>query len=194
MKHQSHSSIASGFVVLGVVLALTAAASAGTMTFATFADPAANSASPSFQMADDYSSLSAAWSGPGLTLEVPFAGQVYTDVRFLLTGSDPAQPGYVDFWNNTGPIMQVAFASATLSEFGFGARDTTAAPGRVEITYYPWGSFNPTNESFAFSFSNFVDDGQGRITATAAFTSSAIPEPATLAFLAMGCLPLIRRR
>jgi hypothetical protein len=46
-----------------------------------------------------------------------------------------------------------------------------------------------TNESFSFSFANHallpVDDGY---TATAAFTSSAVPEPATILLFGMGGL------
>lgn len=188
MKHYSRI-----LAVIGV-LALASTASATTMTFATFADPAANANQPLFQYAADYSSVQAAWTQPGLTLEVPFAGQTFSDVQFQLYGANPSQTGYIEFWTNSGPLMRVDFSSAALSEFSFGARDTFANSGVVEITYYPWGgSVDLTEEAFAFSFTNIVETPQG-ITATAAFTSSAVPEPTTFVVLGLGCVVMLRRR
>lgn len=194
MKH-AYRWLAAGAILLVVA----GSAMATNVTFATFADPSSGSANSMFVIAPDYSSIAGSWSGNGLSLKVPFANQVYQDVHFQLYGSgDPTQPGYVQFWNDTaGQILRVSFTSASLTEFGFGARDTTANPGRVELTYFPWGaSFDPANESFSFSFSNFSEDLQGNTLVTAAFTSSAaLPEPATAGFFVLGCVAtLVRRR
>ncbi|MBI5864061.1 MAG: PEP-CTERM sorting domain-containing protein, partial [Planctomycetes bacterium] len=50
-----------------------------------------------------------------------------------------------------------------------------------------------SQEAFAFSFANPVGTPEN-YTATASFTSSAIPEPASIALLAIGGLLALRRR
>jgi hypothetical protein len=185
---------------LVAVLASAGTSVASSMTFATFSDPSTSASDFMFLMPSDYSGLRGSWTVPGLTLQVPFAGQTFNDVKFELTttSGDLTQPGRIDFSTSTGDkLMTVAFTSATLAEFGFGARDTVANPDRVEITYYPWGlDWNPTNEMFSFSFANVAEyqSSGDYLTATAAFSSSAIPEPTTVALLAIGCAILIRRR
>jgi len=184
--------------LIGCALAGTASA-LPTQTFATFADPSGNAASPLFSMTSDLSYIEGSWTETGLTLQVPFTGETFTDVTFQMPGVSVdafghSAAGYIEFFDNaSAPLMRIDFGVGTLSEFAFGARDTLANPGNVTITY-PYGS-QPvlSSESFAFSFTNFLDD-VGDISVTAAFTSSAIPEPASLALLALGCLALLRRR
>jgi hypothetical protein len=50
-----------------------------------------------------------------------------------------------------------------------------------------------SQETFNFSFANFVQNANGA-TATAAFTSSAVPEPASIAAIGLGLAAMIRRR
>jgi len=49
------------------------------------------------------------------------------------------------------------------------------------------------DEAFAFSFANRTVTPEG-VTWTAAFTSSAIPEPSTAVLLGVGLVILLRRR
>jgi hypothetical protein len=189
--------------VAAVLLLLANTASASTMTFATFADPSGDSANPLFQMTEDLDLVSGGYSGLGLTLQIPFTGEVFNDVTFDMpaVAADPLSgwtlaPGVVQFFDGQDVLLTITFQSARLTEFSFGARNTVANPNNVDIVYSGFTpDFELTNESFAFSFTNFDETTTpGWITTTASFTSAAIPEPATVVFLVLGCLAMIRLR
>jgi hypothetical protein len=196
MKRHAHL-----LAVAAGLLCLANAAPASTLTFATFADPSGNSANPLFWMTQDQ--VSAEYSGQGLTLQIPFISTTptsFVDVTFkmdeIAVVNGVTGPGSIEFLDADGLwLLTITFQKATLSEFAFGARNKPADPENVDIIYrgFPSG-FDLTEESFAFSFTNFVDYPSGLTTTTASFTSAAIPEPATLAFLGLGCLAMIRLR
>lgn len=188
-------------VTVAGLLIVTNAAMASTMTFATFADPSGSAANPLFRMDDQYSKISGEYLGTGLTLQIPFTGEEFQDVTFVMDEISAdlygfTDPGQIDFFDGGDLLLTITFQSARLTEFGFGARNKSTDPDNVDIIYTGFSpSFNLTDEAFAFSFSNFDEvTTPGWITTTASFTSSAIPEPATAVFLGLGCLPMLRRR
>jgi len=82
-----------------------------------------------------------------------------------------------------------------VSPYGFGANEVLFTAANVRIT----GSEitgTLSQEQFSFSFANTapLPEGHNGFTATAAFTSSAVPEPATIALLTLGGLVLFKRK
>lgn len=181
------------------------AASAGTVTIATFADPSPDGTTPLFSYSAATNMLSGSWSGSGLTLET-LDGD-FTDATFVMSaaagaGFGDVGAGTVEFFDSAAnSILLIGFNSGQLTFTGFGATEFMATNG---VTFS--GSILPdpplftANESFAFAFANQTAvGGDGSFTATAAFTSSAeiIPEPATLGLLGFGAVALgraVRRR
>ena len=101
---------------------------------------------------------------------------------------------------NTNPLFQIDFASAQIS-VGNLAGDNIFSANSVILTVGPGGPTAYTQEaSFAFSFANQVPiratptAPPTGFTATAAFTSSAIPEPAVALMLCLGGVAVLRRR
>jgi hypothetical protein len=197
----------------GVVLA--GPALAQTQTVATFADPSANSANSLFTVNLLTDRITGGWadSQTGLNLNVVIAGITYPNAFFTLTdpGDLPgiaytaasytgvAGPGIVRFFADganpatTPPLVRLDFAKATLSPGSLAADDLLSLDG-VVIT----GSAVPTGltqEAFAFAFANqaVLPNGNG-FTATASFTSSAVPEPSMLVLLGCGLVSVLRRR
>ncbi|MBI4579246.1 MAG: PEP-CTERM sorting domain-containing protein [Planctomycetes bacterium] len=192
-------------VILGIVADTVLVGAAGTFattfTVATFADPSPGSSSPLFSLhfdgSGDLDSVQGSWSGTGLTLQVPFDGSVYPDATFSMpavsvNAAGQAGPGHVEFYDQTAAlILTIDWISGTANEFGIGAQDTTTSPGNVTIQYK---NFSLVSESFAFSFANQQDVGDDTMTTTAAFTSSAFPEPTTMVALGIGSLALLVQR
>ena len=88
-------------------------------------------------------------------------------------------------------IAAISFSGGTLtSPSTFGASDFV---GQNVVFSGPIIPAGLSQESFAFSFANPVGTIED-YTVTAAFTSSAVPEPASIALLALGALVAIRRR
>ena len=192
--------------ILCVGFTATAWAGHARMTLASFADPTgAEGAPPLFTYSAVDNTLSGAWTGTGLTLQASAAE--FADVTFEMDAVDvlsltlPAQlgAGEINFYytNPVVPILTIAFVSgaADLTTIAFGASEVFV-PDSVTITGDPEivgsGLFQ---ESFAFSFANqTLTDDEGSFTATAAFTSSALPEPGTLMLLLAGAVFVSRRR
>lgn len=180
-----------------------------TVTIATFADPSGNSSDPLFTV--DYISMQLAggWSDAknGLTLEVPYqSGGSYANAWFsmdsvtILNAVGDTSGGTVNFYadgTSTNPLVVITFGSGHVDSYAFGGNSIFVA-NNVTITGSAIAFPPPLSECmFAFSFAN-SDYIQGNpangFTATAAFTSSAIPEPATICVLGLGALSLVRRK
>lgn len=186
-----------------LVLAMTASAFAGlqTVKIAAFADPAAGSAEPLFTVDYGQGSLTGGWSGSGLTLNVPVTGDSYDDVTFTMTYMTFAAngqgayytdngPGVIRFYDESTEVLTVEFDRIYIQGRNSGLDAQDVYGDNVKISGIGIGSL--TDEQFGFTFANVVTNGDV-VTASASFTSSAVPEPTTLAILAVGGLFLRRR-
>jgi hypothetical protein len=176
-------------------------------TVATFADPSNDSINPLFEVDFTGMTLNGGWpdAKPGLFLDIPYSGNTFTDAWFQMTevgiidAFGDTGGGEINFYANgtsTNPLLVVNFESGYVSRFNFGADEIFVADN-VTIT----GS-EITNElseeEFSFSFANLAhpegsQDWNDGFTATAAFTSSAIPEPTTIFLLGFGAVALLKR-
>ena len=201
------------FVGLALGLAFsTNAASGTTITIATFADPAADASTPLFTVTFGTSgSVAGGWddSQTGLDLEVPLTGGLYEDAFFQMdpltfngdASGGVAGGGAIKFFDDNDnpdiavPLVSITFSSGQLDPGSFYADDLFHL-NNVQITVKDYPQ-TLSQEQFSFAFANKVMLGGAcptGFTATAAFTSSAIPEPATMILLSLGSLVLIRRR
>ena len=187
--------------VLICVLGMSVAAHGGSVTIATFADPAAGDGStPLFSYNASTQMLNGGWALDGLNLQTYAA--TYVDATFTMTPvsvvnavlPSETQDGTIIFYSAQGTmLMTIDFDSAQLGYTSFGG---TEFMNLNDVTFTgPVLPFPVDMESFAFSFANQeLVNGDGSFTATAAFTSSALPEPATLMLLLPAAAVLIRRR
>jgi hypothetical protein len=172
-------------------------------TIATFSDPSPDGSQPlfTFSSAGGTGTLSGGWSTNGLLLETPGLGAPdFNNAHFSMPGvaatGGPSNwtlgAGAINFTDNVGnPLMTITFAGGSLaSPITFGASDFVGQNVVFSGPIIPGGL---SQESFAFSFANPVGT-IGNYTVTAAFTSSAVPEPASIVLLALGALAAIRRR
>lgn len=169
-------------------------AQATSVTIATFADPAANSTTPLFTVDWTNNTVVGEWAdGIGnLDLVFPESGHPFEDAWFsmdiLQIVSETTWGGYtygitsagqINFYaqGTTTPLLTASFEQAMVSRAGLGADDffsenVTFTGSQITGALY--------NEQFSFSFANVqILTAVDGFTATAAFTSSAVPEPAT---------------
>lgn len=187
---------------LPIVLAIAGllfTAPAGADTIATFADPAPNGGDYLFELTD--STFRGGWEDPGLDLITPITAEVYEDATFTMTDLTVDEfgvtsGGTIQFLESAGAggelILQIDFDAGQLyMPFGFGA--TSLIEGHNVSFSGPIITIPLVEESFAFGFANQVSTPLG-FTWTAAFTSSAIPEPGALVLLGLGSAVLITAR
>lgn len=185
-------------IMLGCALALPAYAGNDTVTIAHFADPATSASTPLFIFDGVNRTLTGGWTFNGLNLET-ISGN-FQNVRFSMPLSNvntfgTVSPGRLDFFLPGGaanPLLRIDFDSAQLTPTIFGATEFLATN---EVTFS--GTLLPLpvkQESFSFALANQVSLGLGGFTASAAFTSSAVPEPSAALVLVAGALGLARRR
>lgn len=171
-------------------------------TVATFADPALSGATPLFTYDSGTAVLAGQWMGTGLTLEVPstlVGGPAnYPNAMFQMTNltvgaGGVTSGGKIDFFDNTmTKLFSISFDKALLSDPIFGASYLKA--DNVQFLNAAGVPYNLDEEQFAFSFANAVKTGNVT-TWTAAFTSSAVPEPsAAVLLMAASLAGLLRRR
>lgn len=180
-------------------------AQAGTITFATFSDPAPTGATPLFTQVYGSSpdvTVTGGWSGTGLTLSVPYTGGTYTNAKYTLDAAVAGTStvladtyslgsGSLSFFDSSSnPLFQITFRSAVLSPGGIYA---TSKNG-IALS----GAIVPLDtivlQQFAFSYANDNWANASTETDTASFTSSVVPEPATMAVFAIGLVGLAARR
>ncbi len=186
---------------------------AASVTVATFADPSGEATNPLFTVNWASSTVNGIWddSKTNLDLQIvlPGAQAVFNDAWFVM---DPVNitsttifggekfgttgSGQIRFYENgtsVNPVMVIDFLT------GFIGRQFISADefygNNVTIT----GSAIPyalSFEQFSFSFANVtaLPGGVDGFTSTASFTSSAVPEPTTIALLGLGTLLLMRRK
>ncbi len=168
-------------------------------TMATFADPALDETTPLFTIAGN--SISGGWASTGLLLQTPGWGAPdYADAKFtmapvpislIVPGFWSTGAGQVDFTDSSNNlVLRITFQSGTLSQNGVGGSDLFGNNVAFSGPGVPAGL---TQETFNFSFANLASTPNGT-TATASFTSSAVPEPATLGAIGIGIAALLRRR
>ena len=175
---------------------------------ATFADPALDSSTPLFTVVyEPGGSVTGGWGDAqtGLDLEVPIISNIpFTDAFFEMTplvyngGSSGGATGggTIKFFedgdnpNTATPVVKIVFDNAQLNMGGLWGN--LFQSNNVDITVKDYAGVL-SQEQFSFSFTNIVT-GETGFTATAAFTSSAVPEPMTLGLLGAGSLMLLRRR
>lgn len=184
-------------------LAFAGVAAVNADTIATFADPSPNGSQPlfTFSSGGGTGTLSGSWTSTGLTLETPgLAAPDFANARFIM---DPVSAtggpnvwtlgaGRIRFQDSGGTDqMFISFSGGTLtSPVGFGGSDFVG----LDVAFSgPIVTSPLTDEAFAFSFANPAGTLED-YTATAAFTSSAVPEPASIALLALGGMLALRRR
>lgn len=179
-----------------------------TFTVATFADPSNYSGDPLFEVDFIEMTFNGGWSDAktGLHLSIPYNSNTFIDTWFemtevvILNTFGDTEGGEINFYANgtsTNPLLVINFESGYVSRFNFGADEMFVVNNVIITGSEITGELS--EEEFSFSFANLANlegshDRSDGFTATAAFTSSAIPEPATMAMLTLAGVLLRRKK
>ena len=181
-------------------------------TVATFDDPAIEGTTPLFTV--DYTNhlITGGWANGnlGLTLQIPYSNHNFENAWFKMDEVTVAPytdlygevygvtgGGEINFYahgTTTNPLLTINFESGYVDYHNFGADEFFGE--NVTISGFGITPGSLSEEEFSFSFSNQTvlpgsDDG---FTATAAFTSSVVPEPTMICLLSFGALVFPGRR
>ena len=210
-------------LVCTAALLITCSTLAETFTVATFSDPSDSSDAWLFEVDwpnSNGGTVKGGWNAPGLTLEFGsfFGGSEFQNVWFEMTDltiTDTIQfygktfgvtgQGVINFYEEgmaTNPLLTIAFEQAHVATFALAADESVENDIWAENVKFSGFQIGPSlfDQRFSFSFSNVValSNGDAEIdgfTATAAFTSSAVPEPMTVVLLSIGGgMTLLRKR
>lgn len=188
-------------LLLGAGITAPAHGVAGSHTLATFTDPALESTTPLFVVNVTEGTLTGGWDLPGMDLTFPGSG-TFADVIFTVTptsysgtieAGETGSGGFAFFEagadvGSDTPLLEMSFDKALVSPGSIYATTLNAIDVDVSGSAVPSGL---EDVSFAFGLANqtALSDDEG-FTATASFTSSAIPEPSLLLMLLAG-IPVI---
>lgn len=187
----------------GLALGLVAiSATSQAFTVATFADPSVTGMPPLFTFDSNALTLDGGYSALGLNLQTPGWGAPdYADAKFsmstvalthLFGNVYDTNGGVITFTDSSNVmVMTITFGSGRfVNNTLFGGSDFS---GNIVSITGPGIPGNWYDETFNFSFAN-PNVNAGVYTYTAAFTSSAVPEPATMLGLASAAGLLIARK
>ncbi len=181
------------------VLAIVAIAAASqAFTVASFQDPTIGQSNlVVFTLSGG--SLSAGYTG----IELNVLGTNYSNVTMTITpvtisGSGPvynvAAGSAVFSTGSDSNVLTITWDGASLVEpFSLGGSFAAAQTVTFSGSSVPAAAATWTSRQFAFSFAN-QQTGPNGTTYSASMTSSAVPEPATIAVLAMSIVGLVARR
>lgn len=192
-------------LMMATMVAVASASMANSRTIATFLDPADSGATSLFVFNTTTNILTGSFTGTGLTVRTPGlnGGGEVTNAKFqtspiqlvpvagtnLYAGGTGTVRFYTSDINN--PFLLVNFTGATLFDpLNFGASEFNGSIVNFSGPNVPGGL---SNEQFSFALANRHVVGD-EIRYTASFTSSAVPEPATMTALALGAAAILRRR
>ena len=186
------------FAAFATVASFAGAASA--FTLITFADPSSGPANPLFNFSGGIGNtgqLTGGWMTTGLFLQTPGLGAPdFVDAKF--TVRDPinvvnglAGAGNIDFFDSTNnPLFTISFSSASYNVTSFGGAELVGNDINFSGPIIPGGL---DQFAFAFAFANQTLVGN-ELQMTSSFTSSAVPEPATMTALGLGLAAVVARR
>ncbi|MCU0316104.1 MAG: PEP-CTERM sorting domain-containing protein [Fimbriimonadaceae bacterium] len=116
-----------------------------------------------------------------------------------------ANTGWIRFFTGDGnpvgtsnELFRIRFTGARYNVLSVGAAELIFTGPASDVSFWTPGNTQISGlrqESFAFSFANFsTTQNPGNLAMTAAFTSSAVPEPMTMGLIALGAAGLAARR
>ncbi|MBX3111247.1 MAG: PEP-CTERM sorting domain-containing protein [Fimbriimonadaceae bacterium] len=145
------------------------------------------------------STIGAAYTG----IELNVLGTTYSDVTLAMAPvaysgagavKDVAAGSAVFSTGSDSNVLTITWDAGTfVAPFGFGASFASLQNVTFSGSSIPAEASNWIDQQFAFSFANPQTSADGD-TYSASMTSSAVPEPATMAVLGLGVAALVGRR